>query len=217
MQLGEVITLMVPIARALEALHSAGVAHADVSPSNVLFLADGMPVLGDAGLASLAGSQSTSEFGTDGVLAPEVLEGFAATSESDIYSLGALAWWALVGEAPGWVGTRKPLNELLPTLSSAAQELIEWCLAPEPDDRPLAEEVASAAAALGVARPIDIAPHAQPSLELTRRIRGAVPLGDRHKAAGAQQGRQVPQGIGGHPRSADQRFSLASSVLPRQR
>ncbi|MBW8173554.1 serine/threonine protein kinase [Ornithinimicrobium sp. Arc0846-15] len=180
MRLGEVVTLIVPVARALDALHSAGVAHGDVSPSNVLFLSDGMPVLADAGLASLAGARVTSEFGTDGVLAPEVLEGFAATPESDVYALGCLAWWALAGEPPGWVGTRKSLNELLPTLPGPARELIEWCLAPEPEDRPLAEEVAAVAATLGAARPIDIAPHAAAPLNLTRRIRGSAPMAEHH-------------------------------------
>lgn len=194
MRLGEVVTLMVPVARALDALHSAGVAHGDVSPGNVLFLSDGMPVLADAGLASLAGAQVTSEFGTDGVLAPEVLEGFAATPESDVYALGCLAWWALVGEPPGWVGTRKPLDELLPTLPGTARELIEWCLAPEPEDRPLAEEVAAVASALGAARPIDIAPHAAAPLNLTRRIRGSAPMIERHESeAKATSRRYVPR------------------------
>lgn len=175
LSLGETITLLVPLAQVLQELHSAGVTHADLSPANVLFLRDGKPMVSDAGLVSLTGSAASSEFGTDGVMAPEVIEGFAATPESDIYSLGCLAWLALVGEPPGWVGTRRPLTELVPRLPAPAVELIEWCLSPEPEDRPMADEVASAALALGVAKPIALAPAATPKTSLTRRIRGSGP------------------------------------------
>ena len=47
---GEVVTLLVPLARALTQLHDHGVVHGDVSPANVLFRADTAPILADPGM-----------------------------------------------------------------------------------------------------------------------------------------------------------------------
>ena len=45
--------MLVPLADALAAVHRAGLAHGDVTPANVLFAADGRPVLGDLGVGPL--------------------------------------------------------------------------------------------------------------------------------------------------------------------
>src|SRR6478609_7379794 len=42
---GECVTVLAPIARAVADLHTAGVLHGDLSPGNVLFTADGRPML----------------------------------------------------------------------------------------------------------------------------------------------------------------------------
>jgi len=43
---GELVTVVAPLAGALADLHRAGVVHGDLSPGNVLFLSDGMPMFG---------------------------------------------------------------------------------------------------------------------------------------------------------------------------
>jgi hypothetical protein len=49
----EVVTLAVPLAQALAAVHAAGLVHGRVSASSVLRADDGRPVLGDTGVAAL--------------------------------------------------------------------------------------------------------------------------------------------------------------------
>jgi serine/threonine protein kinase len=49
----EVVTLAVPLAQALAAVHACGLVHGRVSASSVLLSADGRPMLADAGVAGL--------------------------------------------------------------------------------------------------------------------------------------------------------------------
>ncbi|QDO88367.1 protein kinase [Ornithinimicrobium ciconiae] len=168
---GELVTVCSPLAGALAELHRAGVVHGDVAPGNVLFRADGMPLLADLGVSRIAGEVRTQTYGTDGMVAPEVLEGFAPSAESDVYGLGALAWRCLVGEPPGWVGTRSALADLRPELPAPLVALVTACLAAEPSERPEAEEVAVALFAAARPEPVELAPGADPAAGLTQRIR----------------------------------------------
>lgn len=170
---GELVTLLVPLAGALADLHRSGVVHGDVSPGNVLFLGDGMPMLADLGVCRVAGETPTAVHGTDGMVAPELLEGFPPGPEADVYALGAVAWTCLVGDPPGWVGTRGSLAELAPEVPEALRDLVLACLEPEPADRPDAEEVAALAFDAAPAEPIELGPGADPAAGLTQRIRRA--------------------------------------------
>jgi serine/threonine protein kinase len=54
---GEVTTLLIPLAGALEYLHRRGVMHGDIAPGNVLFTTEGRPQLGDLGVARMLGTR----------------------------------------------------------------------------------------------------------------------------------------------------------------
>lgn len=133
---GEAVTLLVPVARALSHLHAHGAVHGDVSPQNILFDASGSPVLVDPGLARALGEAGPSG-GTAGFSAPEAEHGPAA----DVHGWGALAWFVLTGEAPAPERRRVPLPLLRSDVVAGASRLIEDCLARDPHLRPPAEEI----------------------------------------------------------------------------
>ena len=85
---------------ALEFLHSKGVIHGDIKPSNLLVDAQGRVKLGDFGLARRASSEGGSLLkGTTKYMAPELVsDQFGAVGPaSDLYSLGFSAYELMCG------------------------------------------------------------------------------------------------------------------------
>jgi serine/threonine-protein kinase len=146
------VALVVALADALAAAHAASVVHRDVKPENVLFAADGTPLLGDFGLARAEGEPSFTQtgqiVGTPRYLAPESLDGRAGPP-ADVYALGCLAHEVLTG-APPFVGTATQIIEAhatqepdLGVVDPRVRAMLAAMLAKAPDDRPVAAAVAS--------------------------------------------------------------------------
>ncbi|MFD3872757.1 serine/threonine-protein kinase [Streptomyces sp. NPDC058623] len=107
------------IASALDHVHSRGIIHHDVTPSNVLLREGAAPCLADFGLARAVDDRPRDEpgtlVGTLAYMAPEQLLGRCATTASDVYAFGLTLLEALTGRreyrgTPMEVGTAHLLH-----------------------------------------------------------------------------------------------------------
>ncbi|HEU4539609.1 MAG TPA: serine/threonine-protein kinase [Jiangellaceae bacterium] len=143
---GEVVTICAPLADALSEIHRRGVVHGEVQPANILFTADGRPMLSDLGVARLTGQFPAL---VPGVTAPEVEAGKWPVPASDVYGMAATAVLALTGYLPG-----KPLT--LPGIAPATHGALARALHPDPDRRLDAASLSNAMFALADPEPVGL-------------------------------------------------------------
>ncbi len=162
---GEVVTVAVPLAEALAEAHALGLVHGDLSPRNVLFADDGMPLLSDLGAARREGDRrpvvATAEY-----VDPVVARGAVPGPASDVWALGALCAHLLCGSPPhegasvddvlgaAARGERAPLGLLAPHVPRALVAVVEAALCGDPAARPTAAALASALLAAHAPEPV---------------------------------------------------------------
>ena len=147
--------LIIGVLRALAFIHSRGMVHADLKPSNILIDAAKLEEepnraarLADFGLAaSLSDPDSSVARGTVGYAAPEVYAG-RLDARSDLYSFGVIIYEMLTGEKPY-------------TGRSVREVLVKQRRAPPSDPRTLRPELPATLAQLVIAL-LDPAPGARP-------------------------------------------------------
>jgi serine/threonine-protein kinase len=102
--LDRVLRLLREALSALAHAHGSGLVHRDIKPENMLLEPDGSLRITDFGLAlALRGGKyggATSQSGTPQFASPEQLLGERVDQRSDLYSLAAVAYFALLGSAP---------------------------------------------------------------------------------------------------------------------
>lgn len=172
---GETVTVLTPIAQVLGYLHSRGFTHSDVSPGNVLFTSHGKPLLADVGIARMVGDPAAVPgHGTLGFMDPAGVDAVRAglQPERDVYSVAALGWYCLTGDAPARTADRPPLPLILPEVPTELAEALEAGLHEDRRRRPSAAELAVAIYRSAAPLPVDLAGSVHPSVLpdlLTRR------------------------------------------------
>jgi eukaryotic-like serine/threonine-protein kinase len=104
----KVLRLLREALSALAHAHGSGLVHRDIKPENMLIARDGSLQITDFGLAlALRGKfgGATSQSGTPQFASPEQLLGERVDQRSDLYSLAAVAFYALLGAPPFPGGT----------------------------------------------------------------------------------------------------------------
>lgn len=103
---------------AVQFAHSKLIVHRDLKPGNILITRDGVVKLLDFGIAKLlapeVNTHDLTELGiaprTAAFASPEQLRGDAATTSSDVYSLGVLLYRLLTGNAPVNLDGKSPAD-----------------------------------------------------------------------------------------------------------
>jgi len=157
---GETMAIVSGIAAALEVAHEAGIVHRDLKPGNILVTPDGRVMLVDFGIAHAAGGEPLTQtgalVGTADYLSPEQAAGRTATSVSDLYSLGVVAYACLTGGLPfhrdsdiatALAHLQDDVPDLPETVPDDARTLVDALLAKEPTARPSSAHAVSVAAA----------------------------------------------------------------------
>jgi|GEM_PF-3802480 len=136
--------------------------HQDIAPDNIVLTNDGNVYLLDFGAAIDHAQPRSRPFGKRRYLAPELLEGEPASTVSDLYSLGAVLFEAVLLRPFLGQSYRKEFGLLQQRLAQNHEDLqmvIRACLAPSPDLRPK-----SATRILSILRKVEITSTAKDKL-----------------------------------------------------
>jgi formylglycine-generating enzyme required for sulfatase activity len=152
--------LGIALAQALGRAHIEGIVHRDLKPDNILFTADGRPLVADLGLAkhyrkdvsgasqSVALSKAGDFRGTFRYAPPEQIDDAASVGPTaDVFALGVVLFECLAGKRPYEgstnlevvgrmaLGNRPRLGELVPHVPGSLERAIDKALAVEPGAR----------------------------------------------------------------------------------
>ena len=170
LEVDQVVTWMRQASMGIARAHDASLIHNDIKPGNLFLTANDECLVGDFGLASVAPPPpliGVARGATPETAAPEVSAAWPtrappATLTTDVYSLGATAYWLLAGRAAvdltGVTGiparmaaassqTPLRLRDLAPHVPTSVASIIERAMAQSPNHR--YPTMAEFAAALG--------------------------------------------------------------------
>ena len=146
----EIRRLLLEAGGALGHAAKHGIVHRDIKPDNIMFDEFGQCIVTDFGIAKAASGQKLTgtgmSIGTPHYMSPEQARAQPIDGRSDIYSLGIVAYQALVGQVPydgddsfsiGYKHIMEPIPE--PSLQSADErqlfEVVKRMIAKDPNER----------------------------------------------------------------------------------
>ncbi|HOP07499.1 MAG TPA: protein kinase [candidate division Zixibacteria bacterium] len=163
--LKDILRVSEKIAGGLAAAHKLGIVHRDIKTDNIMIDTDGEPRILDFGLAKaidiglgnddVDSTNTTSQeltqegkiLGTVNYMSPEQARGEAVDSRSDIFAFGTMLYRMVTGvfpfEAKDRVsvlakileGRHQPIRQIVPSLPSELERIIDKCLQKDPRDR----------------------------------------------------------------------------------
>lgn len=217
---GEAVSVLVGIASALDYLHNQGVAHGEVSPGNILFTAQGKPMLGHLGTARLYGFAEGAAAVPGSPAEPEAellppadpasaFGPLPALPEADVLALAAVGWLVLTGRNLPPQEHRPRLAALVPGIPPSLAEAVEAGLEEDPARRPGADAFARLVFDSAPAEPLELAlpgpDGAGPGLDTRRarsersravrglRVRGGHGKSSEHTGANRDEPRRRPR------------------------
>ena len=153
LQIDQALHLLGQVAGALDYAHEQGIVHRDLKPANIFLDDRENAYLADFGLAkTMSGSHDLTKTdegisGTPDYMSPEQVRGVPVDGRSDVYSLGIIAYQALVGVPPfkganpmetvlKHLSAKIPsLHEAIPMIPVEVDVVFERILAKDPDKR----------------------------------------------------------------------------------
>ena len=144
----EAIGIAIQVASGIEAAHEQHIIHRDIKPQNMLISMDGKVKVADFGIARAVSSQTMNAatvVGSVHYISPEQAQGQHATPQSDIYSLGVVAYEGLCGHRPFTGATpvdiaaahvNNPVPPLPDSVDVQLREFVMSMLSKDPLDRP---------------------------------------------------------------------------------
>lgn len=101
LSLSQKLNILLSMAETLSLIHSKGIIHGDIKPANFLISDEGTPFVGDFYFDINKNSLSSGmPKGTIEYMSPEQAQGRLFSYQSDVYSLGVLAYYILTGLSP---------------------------------------------------------------------------------------------------------------------
>lgn len=145
----EIAYLGLHLCSAMHYLHGQGIIHLDLKPSNII-ASTGIAKVLDLSVARPPGNVRGG-IGSFGYMSPEQNHGGVVTPKSDVWGIGAVLFAAATGEAPfdhDETTTSEPQADVpfaplrsLRRVPAAFADLVDACLAIEPEQRPSVAEL----------------------------------------------------------------------------
>jgi hypothetical protein len=145
------ITILRPLAGALDYAHHEGLVHRDIKPGNIILGKAGRVTLTDFGIARAAQQARLTAtgaiLGSPAYMSPEQAKGLSVDARSDQYSLAVVAYEMLSGQVPFQADSTlslmykvvheppPPIRQVVPGLPAGVEAVLGQALAKKPGDR----------------------------------------------------------------------------------